>query len=157
MRKKQQKIQIILVLIGLILIITTYFNPFDKKVELTKDETSIEDFENTIDDKRTTYFENVEYKGLYDLNKPFTVKSEKAHMLDEEPDVVYMTRMHVILHLSDGRIVNITSDKGKYNKVTYDCFFEENVSATDGETKIFARNLDLLATRNSVEIYNNVR
>ena len=38
------------------------------------------------------------------------------------------------------------SDKGKYNKVTYDCFFEKNVKATEGETEIFAENLDLLAT-----------
>ena len=48
------------------------------------------------------------------------------------------------------------SDKGRYNKITYDCFFEVNVRATDGETKIFAENLDLLATGNAVEIYNNV-
>ena len=94
--------------------------------------------------------------GLYDLDKTFTVRSEKAHMLNEEPDIIYMTNMHVILHLSDGRIVNITSDKGKYNKITYDCFFEQNVRATDGEIKIFAKNLDLLATKNFVDIYNEV-
>ena len=28
---------------------------------------------------------------------------------------------------------------------------------TDGETKIFAENLDLLATKNFVKIYNNVK
>ena len=64
--------------------------------------------------------------------------------------------MHVVLYLNDGRIVNITSDEGRYNKVTYDCFFEKNVKATDGETNIFAENLDLLGTINSVKIYNNV-
>ena len=52
--------------------------------------------------------------------------------------------------------MNITSDGGKYNKKTYDCFFEKNVRATDGETEISADNLDLLATGNSVEVYNNV-
>ena len=29
--------------------------------------------------------------------------------------------------------------------------------ATDGETEIFSKNLDLLATKNSVEVYNDVR
>ena len=38
----------------------------------------------------------------------------------------------------------------------YDCFFEKNVVATDGETKISAENLDLLAEENAVKIYNNV-
>ena len=67
-----------------------------------------------------------------------------------------MNSMHVILHLNDGRTVNITSTKGRYNKTTYDCFFENNVRATDGETEIFSENLDLVATENSVEIYNSV-
>ena len=68
--------------------------------------------------ENTTSFENLEYKGLYDLDKTFIVKSQKAHINDDEPDVVYMTNMHVILYLKDGRTVNIFSDKGKYNKIT---------------------------------------
>ena len=67
-----------------------------------------------------------------------------------------MSNMHVVLHLTDGRIVNIFSDQGRYNKETYDCFFEKNVRATDGETNIFAKNLDLLASESVVQIYNNV-
>ena len=60
------------------------------------------------------------------------------------------------MNLNDGRTIIITSDKGRYNKITYDCFFEQNVKATDGSTKIFTENLDLLATKSFVEIYNNV-
>ena len=77
-------------------------------------------------------------------------------MFNDEPDIVYMTNMHVILYLNDGRIVNIISNKGRYNKVTNDCFFEDNVKAKEGETLILADNLDLLATSNFVQIYNNV-
>ena len=157
MKIQQQKVQITLILIALFLIIATYFYyPYIKKVKLVENRPSQEEMDSTADNNQSTSFESVEYKGLYDLDKPFTVKSEKAHMLNEEPDIMYMTNMHVIMYLSDGRIVNITSDKGRYNKVTYDCFFEDDVKATDGETKIFAQNLDLLATENSVEIYNNV-
>ena len=106
--------------------------------------------------EKTTSFEDLEYKGLYDLDKTFIVKSEKAHINDDEPDIVYMTNMHVILYLKDGRTVNILSDKGKYNKVNYDCFFEKNVRATDGNTKIFSDNLDLLGNESSVKVYNKV-
>ena len=101
-------------------------------------------------------FENIKYEGLYQINNTFSVMSEKAHILNKEPNVVYMTNMHVILYLDNGRIVNILSNKGRYNKVTYDCFFEDDVRATDEETKIFSDNLDLLATEDSVKIYNNV-
>ena len=94
--------------------------------------------------------------SIYDLDKPFKVISEEAYILNEDPDLVYMNNMRVILYLNDGRIVKIVSDKGRYNKITYDCFFEQNVEATDGTTKIFAENLDLLATENIAKIYNNV-
>ncbi len=125
MKKKQQKIQIALISIGLFLIISTYFYyPLMKKAELAKDQPQQKELKkNTTYDKRT-FFEDVEYKGLYDLNKSFIIKSEEAYILNEEPDIVYMNTMHVILHLNDGRIVNITSNKGSYNKRTYDCFLK---------------------------------
>ena len=64
--------------------------------------------------------------------------------------------MHVTLYASDGRVIIITSDKGSYNKSTYDCFFKNNVHATDGETIILSENLDLLSTDSSVIAYNDV-
>ena len=157
MKKKQQKIQIILILIGLILIFATYFYyPYMNKIKYAQKELVEKNLEKSTEDENKTYFKDVQYKGFYDFNKPFTIKSEEAHMLTEEPDIVYMKKMHVILYLTDGRIVNITSNKGKYNKLTYDCFFNENVTANDGETQISAENLDLLATENFIKIYNKV-
>ena len=157
MKKQQQKMQLVLIFIGFSLILLTYFYyPYLEKNKLLKDQSAREDSEITLEDAPLTSFENIEYQGLYDLDKPFSVKSEKAHILDEEPDIVYMTNMHVILYLENERTVNIFSNKGRYNKVTYDCFFEDDVRATDEETKIFADNLDLLATEDSVKIYNNV-
>ena len=156
MKKKQQNIQIILISIGLLLILITYFYyPYMNKAKLIENQSAKKDLERTLEDQSTA-FENVQYGGLYDVDKPYTIMSEEAYILDEEPEFVYMTNVHAILYLPDGRIVNIKADKGKYNKVTYDCFFKQNVKATDGETKIFAENLDLLATASSVEIYNNV-
>ena len=157
MKKKQQKIQITLLAIGLFLIISTYFYyPYMKKVKFTDNQVVQKDGSNTLDIDQGTSFENVKYEGLYQINNTFSVMSEKAHILNKEPDVVYMTNMHVILYLDNGRIVNILSNKGRYNKVTYDCFFEDDVRATDEETKIFSDNLDLIATEDSVKIYNNV-
>ena len=79
-----------------------------------------------------------------------------AHINENEPDIVHMINMHVILYLTDGRVVNILSDKGTYNKANYDCFFEQNVKASDGETEIFSENLELSGNKSIVKIYNNV-
>ena len=157
MKKKQRWIQLTLISIGLFLFVVTYlYYPRMIGDKLLKDPSITENFEKDLSQGKSTAFESLEYKGVYDLDKPFKVKSEKAYILNENPDIVYMQNMHVILYLNDERIVNITSDKGKYNKVTYDCFFEQNVKATDGSTNIFAENMDLLATKNFVMIYNNV-
>ncbi len=157
MKKKHLRVQLTLVSIGLLLFVLTYLlYPNIIKNKVSEDLSTSKDFEKTIRSEEMTTFDSLEYKGIYDFDKPFKVKSKKAYMLNEEPDIVYMYNMHVILHLTDGRTVNITSEKGRYNKITQDCFFEQNVKATDGSTKIFAENLDLLATKNFLEIYNNV-
>tara|TARA_Y100000590_G_scaffold456115_1_gene606014 strand:- start:34 stop:624 length:591 start_codon:yes stop_codon:yes gene_type:complete len=157
MKKTQRRIQLFLILIGLLLFVITYFyypNLYRNKI-LEKQYLKKEP-EKTRDENQATTFKNIEYKGIYYVDKPFTVKSENAYILNKEPDIVYMNNMHVVLYLSDGKIVNIISDKGRYNKTTYDCFFEQNVKATDGSTEILAENLDLVATKNFAEIYNNV-
>jgi len=157
MKKKQRGMQFGLVSIGLFLIIATYFYfPSIKKDKILKDQSANKEPQKVESIKESTYFENLEYKGLYDLDKPFSVKSKEAYILSEEPDIVYMENMHVILYLSENRVVEITSLKGRYNKENYDCFFDQDVLATDGETIITANNLDLLATKNIMKIYNNV-
>tara|TARA_B100000029_G_scaffold428467_1_gene438394 strand:- start:5830 stop:6411 length:582 start_codon:yes stop_codon:yes gene_type:complete len=146
--------QITLLFIGIFLIMGTYFfypKMTSKKIEQSK---KIEITE--TDDDSSNLFENVKYQGLYDVNKPFTVEAKKAHILKDEPDVVYMDNMKVVLEMSDGAVWVITSKKGSYNKQTYDCYFKENVRATDGNTNIYSDNVDLIASEDFAAVYNNV-
>ena len=114
MRKKQLKLQIILISIGCFLIFLTYFLPNINKGKnsVIDNQTKKEDL-SVVDQTNDTTFEKVEYQGLYDFNKKFTVTSEEAIINKEDPDLVYMTKMHVILNLSDGRVVHITSSVQK--------------------------------------------
>ena len=156
MTSNKRVIQLSLISIGLFLILATYFlYPMFIKNKFLEEETVKENVIAT-DNKESNTFESVEYKGIYDIDKQFKVKAEKAYILIKDQDIVYMTNMHVTLDMDDGGIVIITSDNGSYNKVSYDCFFENNVKAVDGETTVLAENLDLLATENSATVYNNV-
>ena len=152
MKKNQKRIQAILLFVGVLLILFTYFYPNIVKKDIEKDLSELPE----VSEKNTTYFENLRYEGLFNLDKTFIVKSEKAYIDNEEPDIVHMTDMHVILYLKDGRIVNITSDSGKYNKISYDIFFNKNVYATDGETKIYSEYLEMLGNESAAKIYNDV-
>ena len=152
MKKKQKRIQVILLFAGVLLILFTYFYPNIVKKDIEKNLSELPE----ESEKNTTFFENLRYEGLFNLDKTFIVNSKKAQINNEEPDIVHMTDMHVILYLKDGRIVNITSDSGKYNKISYDIFFNKNVTASDGGTEIFSDNLDLLGNESAVKIYNDV-
>ena len=157
MKKKQKKIQIALISIGVLLILMTYFYyPYAKKSKLARNQPIQKELGEASTDKSTS-FENVEYKGLY-ADNPFTVESKEAYILDgEDPDLMYMKNMRVVIYLNDGRLVTIVSDEGRYNKRTYDMFFEKNVFANDGETtEISSDNLNMLAEKDVVEIFNNV-
>ena len=146
MKKRDQKIQITLIFVGLILIVLTYFYyPNLNKNSVLKNENIQKNSEKNLEEE-STFFENVQYEGVYDFDKKFTIEAEEAVILNKESDIVHIDGMYVVLYLNDGRIVNIEADKGRYNKSTYDCFFEDSVKATDGETDIFSDNLDLLAT-----------
>ena len=148
-------VQLTLIFIGLFLIFATYFL-YPKLNKKIVEKSIIEDGQVTMDDTKTNTFKNVEYKGLYNFDNPFSIKSEIAHISVEEPDVIYMTGVKASIIMKDGRLVIITSDKGIYNKITYDCFFEDNVKVTDGETEVFAENLNLLASKDTASIYNSV-
>ena len=155
--KKQQRAQIILVLIGLFLIFSTYFYyPYMNKHKQLKSQSVLEKSEETVEADNSSNFENVEYKGLYKINNQFVVKSEEAIISNEEPDIVNMTNMRVVIEMQDGRSIVITSDKGIYNKRTYDCYFVDNVKATDEKTVLLSDNIDLLATKDAASVYNNV-
>ena len=157
MKKEQKRIQTFLFIVGILLILMTYFYyPYKNKSLVEKNiQENVPPVSEGLTDNATS-FESLEYKGLYDLDKTFIVKSEKANIKENEPDIVHMINMHVTLYLADGRVVNILSDKGTYNKANYDCFFEQNVRASDGGTKIFSDNLELLGDKSIVKIYNNV-
>jgi len=157
MTSNRKIIQFSLVSIGMLLILATYFlypkiekNKLEEEKIIKKDEIVI------AEEDQANIFEQVEYKGIYNIDTPFVVYSDKANITNEEPNIVYMTNMNVILHIKDGRTITITSDRGRYNKVTYDCYFEDNVKATDGESLIVAENLDLLSNKSTVSVYNDV-
>ena len=121
MTANKRIVQLSLISIGLFLILATYFlypkiikNKFLKEETVKDNKIKID----TTDTKERNTFENVSYKGVYDVNKPFNVQSEKAYILVQKPNVVYMTNMHVTLDMDDGRVIIITSDKGSYNKVS---------------------------------------
>ena len=154
--RRRNIVQITLMFFGILLILLTYFlYPILNKKKTISEQIFITE-ENKTDDVQGDYFENIEYNALYRDDNKFKINSKKAYISKEEPDIVHMVNMRVNIEMVDGRIIVITSDKGIYDKKTYDCYFQDNVQATDGETILLAKNIDLLASEDNATIYNNV-
>ena len=148
-------IQLTLISVGILLILSTYyFYPKITERGILEQSKKKEVFE--TDDESSNLFENVKYNGFYDVDTPFTVEAKKAKILKDDADVVLLTNMKVVLEMNDGTYWTITSDTGSYNKITYDCFFIDNVKASNNKTSIYSDNLDLLASKDFASVYNNV-
>ena len=155
MTLNRKVIQLSLISVGIFLILATYFF-YPKFIESRVIKGTVKEYVIETGKDTTNTFENVEYKGTYDIDKTFKVTAEKAHVLTDNPDVVFLTEMKVVLKMLDGTSWIIVSDEGSYNKVTYDCFFEGNTKATDGKTTIFSDNVDLVTSKDFISVYNNV-
>ena len=77
MNDKRKKIQIVLLLFGLVLIFSTYF--LYPKVNQKKSLESKIDIKKPlkIETKQSNVFESVSYQGFYNVINPFTIKSDK--------------------------------------------------------------------------------
>ena len=79
MTTNKKIIQLALISFGFFLILATYlFYPKIYENKLLKKENIIKDNIVKTDDNSDNIFENVEYKGIYNVNNSFTVGSEKA-------------------------------------------------------------------------------
>ena len=77
MKKKQKEIQAVLLIIGVLLILLTYFYyPYINKNKSIVEKNIQKNLPALPGDtnENTTSFESLEYKGLYDLDKTFLVK-----------------------------------------------------------------------------------
>tara|TARA_X000000368_G_C22839634_1_gene627049 strand:+ start:176 stop:769 length:594 start_codon:yes stop_codon:yes gene_type:complete len=153
---KIKTLQIILISISVILLIITYL--YIPKIERDKLKEKTTQKSEKLEDtpvETENYFTNVVYEGSYQVKNPFVIKADKAKVLTDAPDLVYMDSMHVTITLTSGETVIITSDSGRYDKVNYNIFFENNCEATDGNIVLKSDNIDLVADEYA-KIYNNV-
>lgn len=156
MKNNRNKVQFTLIFVGLFLILATYiFYPIITKNKVTEKDV-VKNEKTDLDDTIQNTFEEIEYNGIYNLNNPFVITSGDAYILKENLDIIYMSDMKATINMKDGRVIIITSDSGRYNKISYDCFFENNVRAFDGETTLVSDNMDLLSSEDVANIYNNV-
>ena len=159
-KKKLRLAQLTLLIFGILIIYTTYYNKnsnLDKKIISKKTEEKVK--KQTTDKKleKGDVFFNVKYSGL-DLNgNRYILNSEEAYLDDLKPEIVYMKIVHATFYFKNNTVLNIWSDNGTYNNKNLDMKFEKNVKAKYLESDLTAEKAEYSNSKSYLTIYENVR
>ena len=155
-KKKLRIIQFFLLIFALLIIYLTYYNKEISNTDLADSEQTKEALKDEDKDDGDFFF-NIEYTGLDLRGNRYLLKSKKARLDDEKPEIVYMDDVNATFYFKDNTILYIWSDKGIYNNKNFDMQFSENVKAEYLDSKLFAEKANYSNTENYLSIYENVR
>ncbi len=154
-KKKLIFIQIILFSLAIILVYIFYYQSGNNNQNNINNSVKIEK-PKSLDDN-SSFFENVEYKGIDSNGNRYLLKSKTATFSKEKPELVNMIGMEATFYFKDGKVLDIYGDSGKYNNRSNDMEFRENVRVKQDQNEVLADNLDYFNIKKLINIYGNVR
>lgn len=159
-KKKLRSVQLALLILGILIIYTTYYNKepnLDKKIISKKNEEKVKKQTADIESEKGDIFFNVEYTGL-DLNgNRYSLNSKEAYLDELKPEIVYMKDVHATFYFKNDTVLNIWSDDGIYNNKNLDMKFENNVKGKYLESDLTAEKAKYSNSESYLVVYENVR
>tara|TARA_A100001011_G_scaffold400299_1_gene513894 strand:+ start:1206 stop:1796 length:591 start_codon:yes stop_codon:yes gene_type:complete len=157
MSERKRKLIAIQSLLLLLAITIFYFVYYYKNIKNQDSElVNSKLIESNEKDTTSNYFEDVEYKGIDVNGNRYVLKSQFASFDEQNPELINMVNMNAIFYFKNGKILNIYGDNGKYNNISNDMEFRENVKVIQDTNKIFSDNLDYFNSKRMINIYGNV-
>ena len=99
---------------------------------------------------------DVNYTSTDNKGNQYIINAEIGEIDLSNADIIYLTNVKALIKLIDNDNVIITSNYGKYNIITYDTIFTNNVTVKYIDNKITGEYLDFSINRNSMIISKNV-
>lgn len=140
-KKRLRIIQICLLIIGLLILFSTYKlnnKSFTEKSDLKTTDNlnqNLEDFNKTEGD----VFYDIEYVGLDLAGNRYILKSKEAFTDKNSTEVINLKLVEATFYFKDGSILNVYSDTGDYNNLNLDMNFYGDVRGVYGESRLFAQ------------------
>tara|TARA_B100001540_G_scaffold308299_1_gene322793 strand:- start:89 stop:694 length:606 start_codon:yes stop_codon:yes gene_type:complete len=122
----------------------------DLNKEKTIKEIKTEKNENTI-------IENLNYISIDAKGNEYILNAKYGKESKEDPNIIILEHVVGTIKLKDKSNIEINSDFAKYNSITFDTNFYENVLGFYEESKISSDNLDLFFKDNKAIMYNNIK
>ena len=156
--KKLIIIQLIFFLIGLSVVVYTYYLKEEKQNEIVSLENikKIDDQLKQSQNNDEDVFFNIKYSGLDLAGNRYILLAKEAKNSKINEELVDMKFVEVTFYFKDDTILNVKSNSGLYNNKTLDMIFKENVVALYEGSKLTAEKADYSNSNSFLTISDNV-
>ena len=152
------------VFILLIIIISLYFfikitflSEKQEIIDLDTEEKEIKVEKIEVKDSSGDIVENINYKSIDAVGNEYKLTASIGEISKDSENIIILKNVSGELNLKDKPNVYIKSDYAKYNSLSFDTYFYQNVSGFFENKKIYSDNFDLLFKDNKAMIYNNIK
>jgi len=152
---KKNTIQLILFSIGILLIFLIYFSNTPKKNNKKLSENTSNIIDSELENNNRNVFENLEYKNTDKNGNKFIIFSEYSDFETNKPEIINMKNIVCYFYLKDG-ILEIRSKIAKYNNVTLDMSFFENVGMYYKDSILYSDRADFVNETSQLTVEGNV-
>ena len=157
-RKKKLVIaQITLFLLGVLIIIFTYYNKNQNEQIVTKEnKEKIKNQLNEQNNASSDIFYEIKYSGIDLSGNRYILTSKEASSNKVNPELVDMKFVEANFYFKDNTVLNVISDEGTYNNKTLDMIFNKNVNAKYEGSKLVADKANYSNSKSYLIISDNV-
>tara|TARA_Y100001970_G_scaffold183358_1_gene223010 strand:- start:601 stop:1188 length:588 start_codon:yes stop_codon:yes gene_type:complete len=148
-------------LIFIIILVFLYFfikNTFFKEqkeiVDLTEDKI-IEEIQ--IADDKNNIIENLNYISIDAEGNEYILNAKYGEESTDDPNIIILEKVQGTIKLKNKSDIEIKSDFAKYNSITFDTNFYDNVFGFFEDSEVSSNNLDLFFKNNKAVMYNNIK
>ena len=123
-------------------------------LDLNKDK-AIEKIE--TEKNENTIIENLNYVSIDAKGNEYILNAKYGEESKEDSNIILLKQVVGKIKLKNKSDIEIKSDFAKYNSITFDTNFYENVIGFFEESKVSSDNLDLFIKNNKAIMYNNIK
>ena len=96
------------------------------------------------------------YNSTYLDDNNYVIKAKFGEFSADDPSLMLLTNVTGTIFLKNSEIIEISSEKARYDSVGYNTNFSENVLITFNDHQINSDNFDLFFDKKLSTIYNNI-
>ena len=114
-------VQLTIFLVAVALLYNTYSDKNEKTETLVEQKLEA--------DADTNSFTDIEYSGFDLTGNRYVLKAGNADFKTETPELINMKKVAAKFYLKDNTILNVVSEEGLYNNITFDMEFRKKVKS----------------------------